>query len=401
MGVSPETDYGLEGFGTSASKLFAAVMEQSPDHIYIKDTASRFIAISRAMARDFGLDSPKDAIGKTDFDIFTEEHARQAYEDEQEILRTGTPILNKVEKETWEDGHVTWVSSTKAPLFLGSGKIVGLIGISRDVTSEHEAQQALEANERKLKQRDVHIRRDLRSARHVQQVFIPGDIPKVPGLKLALRLLPMEEVGGDIITFPVGQRHGLLFFLGDVTGHGVTAALFTLLVKYLTDRQGEGYDGSPQHFLKQINGGLIGRIPDGFVAGLCGHLLPRPNGGATLLASNAGHPEFIHYQKATDRAELVKLPMGNVLGLPLEAGSPDTSYELEPGDRLLFFTDGIIEMPNSKGGEFGHNRTVAALANCSKLPLEEAADRLITEARAFSGGGKPKDDLSLLLIEIE
>ncbi|WOO39404.1 SpoIIE family protein phosphatase [Rubellicoccus peritrichatus] len=392
--------FGVEGYGASGAQLFHAIMEQSPDHIYIKDMQSRFIAVSRKMANHFGLDSMDDAVGKTDADFFSEEHATQALMDEQEILRTGKPMLGKEEKETWEDGHVTWVSTTKAPICLNSGKIVGLIGISRNVTAEHEAREAVARSEQKLRVWEERISRDLRSASHVQKVFIPGDIPDFPGVDVALKLEPMDEVGGDIITFPESPPHGLLFFLGDVTGHGVTAALFTLLVKYLTDQRGGEFNGNLKHFLECLNEGLVGRIPDGFVAGLCGQITKseKRDGSFVFTASNAGHREFIHYHADSCSAELVHLPLGNVLGLPLDAGSEDASYSIKPGDRLLFFTDGIVEMQNENGEEFGYLRVAKTLEGLANLPGKQAIDSIVAQSRAFSGNRKATDDVSLLLL---
>lgn len=77
-----------------------ALMKETPDHIYFKDLASRFVRANRAMAKSFGVADPEDLVGKTDFDVFTENHARQAYEDEQEILRTGLPKADIEEAET-------------------------------------------------------------------------------------------------------------------------------------------------------------------------------------------------------------------------------------------------------------------------------------------------------------
>src|SRR5262245_33095139 len=95
--------------------LLHTLMDNLPDNIYFKDTASRFVRINQAPATCFGLSDPAQAIGKTDFDFFTEEHARQAYADEQEITRTGQPLVGKEEKETFLDGRVRWVSTTKMP----------------------------------------------------------------------------------------------------------------------------------------------------------------------------------------------------------------------------------------------------------------------------------------------
>ncbi|HHX63344.1 MAG TPA: PAS domain S-box protein, partial [Chloroflexi bacterium] len=124
--------------------LIDTLMEQVPDRIYFKDLRSRFIRINHAMARYFGLDSPDDAVGKTDFDFFTEEHARPAFEDEQRIIETGEPIVNKEEKEVLIDGRVSWALTTKLPLYDSDGKLMGTCGISRDITERKEISRKLQ-----------------------------------------------------------------------------------------------------------------------------------------------------------------------------------------------------------------------------------------------------------------
>ena len=128
--------------------LMTALMNNIPDHIYFKDSESRFIRISNAHALSFGLTDPRQVIGKTDFDFFSEEHARQAYEDEQKIIRTGQPISME-EKQTWTDRPDTWVSTTKMPLRDKTQKIIGTFGISKDITVQKKAEETL-SNERAL-----------------------------------------------------------------------------------------------------------------------------------------------------------------------------------------------------------------------------------------------------------
>ncbi len=82
-------------------------------------------------------------MGKTDFDFFTEEHARPAWDDEQAVMESGQPVVGKEEKETWGGGHVTWVSTTKMPFRDKDGRVVGTFGISRDITERKQAEAAL------------------------------------------------------------------------------------------------------------------------------------------------------------------------------------------------------------------------------------------------------------------
>ena len=125
--------------------LLKTFMDNTPDHIYFKDRESRFIRINKAQTNLFHLSDAQEAIGKTDAEFFTGEHAQQAYADEQKVIRTGEPMAAKEEKETWPSGEETWVSTTKAPLFDRSGQIIGTFGISRDITERVRAQEELQA----------------------------------------------------------------------------------------------------------------------------------------------------------------------------------------------------------------------------------------------------------------
>ena len=128
--------------------LVNTLMNNVPDHIYFKDTDSRFIRINRALAAYFGLSDPAQAVGKTDFDFFTEEHAQQAYADEQEVMIYGQPLVGKEEKETWPEGRETWVSTTKVPLRDKEGKIIGTFGISRDITERKRVEERIRLRDR-------------------------------------------------------------------------------------------------------------------------------------------------------------------------------------------------------------------------------------------------------------
>ena len=127
--------------------LLHTMMDNLPHSIYFKDESSRFIRINRALARLFGIADPSQAVGKTDADFFSGEHAAQALADEQEIIRTGRPVIDKEEKETWPDGHVTWALSTKMPLHDAGGRIAGTFGVSRDITEQRRAEEAMRASE--------------------------------------------------------------------------------------------------------------------------------------------------------------------------------------------------------------------------------------------------------------
>lgn len=135
----------------SEQNLLKQLLDNIPDAIYFKDKQSRFIKVSKTMNQMYGFPNPNEILGKTDFDLFTKEHAQPAYDDEQAIIRTGKPIIGKLEKETLPDGRINYVSTTKIPLCDTHDQIIGTMGMSRLVTELIEAQDQLEREGRLLK----------------------------------------------------------------------------------------------------------------------------------------------------------------------------------------------------------------------------------------------------------
>jgi len=128
--------------------LLSALMENIPDHIYFKDLESRFVLNNRAHARLFGCDDPQELIGRTEFDFRAPEHAQKSYSDEQHIIRSGKPVIDKVEKEAWPGRADTWVSTTKMALRDRDGNVIGTFGVSRDITERKCVEEALQQSEK-------------------------------------------------------------------------------------------------------------------------------------------------------------------------------------------------------------------------------------------------------------
>jgi PAS domain S-box-containing protein len=119
--------------------LLATLMDNLPYTFYFKDLDSRFVAVSRTCSENHGRKDPTQMIGLTDRDLFSSEHAEGALADELEIIRTGKPIIDYEEKETWPDREDTWASTTKMPWRDTQGNIIGTFGISQDITEKKRA----------------------------------------------------------------------------------------------------------------------------------------------------------------------------------------------------------------------------------------------------------------------
>lgn len=115
-------------------KLYNSLFDQIPDTLYFKDEECRFVKINKAQANALGVKHQEDAIGLTDFNFFNQEHAEKAFFDEKNIIRTGKIIINKEEKIQKGNGKWFWVTATKVPIKNEQGKIVGIGGISRDIS---------------------------------------------------------------------------------------------------------------------------------------------------------------------------------------------------------------------------------------------------------------------------
>jgi two-component system sensor histidine kinase/response regulator len=123
--------------------LFYTLINSMPDWIYIKDRESRFILSNQHMARSHGISGPEEMTGKTDFDYYPEELARSFYTDEQAIMKSGRPIVNKEERLAGTGNSQVVLSTTKIPVRNRAGKVVGIVGIGRDITRQKQVEERL------------------------------------------------------------------------------------------------------------------------------------------------------------------------------------------------------------------------------------------------------------------
>ncbi|MGZ0655894.1 PP2C family protein-serine/threonine phosphatase [Coraliomargarita sp. W4R72] len=380
---------------SSFQRLFETILEQVADRIYIKDTKGRFVFVSDALAHAHGHLQRSDLEGMSDFDFYDKEIADSFYAEEQEILRTNKPVVNRVEKEVWlEGGRLTWVSVSKVPLRLDSGEAVGILGISRDVTE----QQLMKAQ---LQQANETMLDDYNSAERVQNVMIPGRIPEVSGVELGYVWKPMGAVGGDIINFPRNPNNDLLFFMGDVCGHGVQAAFYTVLLKYMTAQAAVDYQHSPSDFLDVVNGQISSQLRGGFITGIAGHFETlAADDQCRLHVSHTGHPHLLVLRAESRHVESIALPNSMVMGLPGGTAAETVAVELSGGDRVYTFTDGVVEAENDEGQQLGFKRLESLIESSAGLPLQESLEAVYLQVSQYSEHTGQQDDITLLAFEI-
>ena len=136
----PDRSGRLDPESFDEGQLLHTLIDNMPDHIYIKDRSSKFILANQTIANTHGLKSGSDMIGKSDHDYYPKELADKYYLNEQEIIRTGIPLIGIEEKALNDKGEEVYLSTTKIPFRDRKGRIAGIVGIGRDITLRREAE---------------------------------------------------------------------------------------------------------------------------------------------------------------------------------------------------------------------------------------------------------------------
>lgn len=388
------------------STLMDHLMNHIRDNIYFKDRQGRFILINKEGAKRAGCKGPGDLIGKTDLDIFTEEHSREAFEDELKIIETGEPLYGKEEKETWEDGHETWVSTSKLPLRDDEGKIVGTFGISRDITEHKEAELRASRYAEENRRLCDEMQSDIQMASELQKTFLPRTYPVFPAgaawTESAARFChyyhSSGSVGGDFCSVRKLSETEAGILLCDASGHGVRSALVTALLRAIVEEISLKKK-NPAHFLDHMNAVLKPIIQQGdndLYPTACYMVLNTETG--TLSYAIAGHPTPILLNAETEEAEWLT-ESADLIG-PALAQNFDSKYQLferslNPNDAIILYTKGLHEVNDPNGETFGKQRLMELANKYRHLLMRDMFPKLIDEISAFSGNQTVKADICM------
>jgi sigma-B regulation protein RsbU (phosphoserine phosphatase) len=392
--------------------LLMALMDHIPDLIYFKDREGRFISVNQAMLRFFNVTDQEAILGRTDFDFFLPMLAQPAFNDEQWIIATGQPIVGKLEREDLTDGRVAWVSTTKVPMRDDQGNIIGICGISRDVTEEHAKAEQLEQYAKALAQKQSQANEELILARQVQQAMLPQGYLSVPrgaseeesALRLAYRYLPEAMVGGDFFTVtPVSDTQvGVL--ICDVMGHGIPAALITAVQRALVEEL-QTVAADPDLFLSELNARLhhfFDPLPSSmFVTGL--YLVIDASTGVIRFA-NAGHPHPLCVSRARNKVRILGAePLQPPFALGVMADSVYAVEEdrVEPGDLIFLYTDGLFDVGEGRELSYDDPLFLEMVQACAPQKGGAFLDAVLEQARHLSGQNTFPDDVCLLALEVE
>lgn len=393
--------------------LLTSLMDHLPDNIYFKDRENRFIAANQATLERFGQPDLFSIIGKSDLDLFTPEHAQRAMEDERRIMETGQPLVDVIEKETWPDGHETWVSTTKLPLRDGRGQIIGTFGLSRDITARKLAEEQLARFTEELRAKNETLEQDLEMARELQNAMLPQTYPQflpdaANGDESAVHFYhfyhPSMAVSGDFFDVLKISDDVAGLFICDVMGHGVRAALVAATVRALVGELRYTWN-DPSEFLAQLNRALRGTLKNtGISLFASAFYVVADLARGELRYANAGHPHPLRVSHSANTAKPAALNGGKpgpALGIFDDAQYVNCRTKLSLHDVILVFTDGLLEVEGADGELYDYPQLLRAVRARSEWPTEALCRGLIEEVQQFSANQEFTDDVCLVAMEID
>ncbi len=376
--------------------LLDQLLSSYPDLIYVKDSESRLTMFNKAYAAKHAWTTQEQGIGKTDFDFFSDEHARQAYKDEQRIMATGEPLIGVEEKETWSDGHVTWCSTTKIPLYDDQGKITGILGMTRDITAMKEAKLRAEHYALQIRAIKELMEEDARMAGSFQRglsfsdypVFPEGVAPEQGCVEFLHHFHQSSVVSGDYFSIRRLSENKVAILLCDILGAGARAALGAALIRGIM-QEIEPLADDPSAYLGRMNELLYPLLhpdPDRLLLNVtaCYMVLDVSTGLARVVS--AAHPLPLHFRKGQPVKWLFENLVLRGPALAERQGSRYNTIEcrLMADDAVVLFTNGLFSVANAQGQTFSEKQLLGASQELTGASLDGIFKGMEDAALSFS-----------------
>ena len=379
--------------------LFQTMMEHLDEYIYFKDSDSRFLAVSQYLTTKCGKTSPDQVLGLSDFDLFDQEHAQEAYIDERKIA---TGELNELYKEEkiLKNGKIVWVASRKLPLHTRSNYLAGSFGLSRDITEAKDLHEKLEQNLERMQA-------ELVLARNLQDTLIQQRAPTFLNaegcstLEIATKYIPSFHLSGDFFSIVKTNENGAAILVADVMGHGVRAAMVTAMIQ-IAVHQLRDYASQPAEFMTRLNDMMQRTIqPSGqpmFATAAYSYINLEAK-RLTHVQAGARHGIHVPAEPSQMATIFSGAPIGPALGLLPDTQYAEASILLESQDEIILYTDGIVEAAIGDE-EYSEARLTDFLMQHRRDQLPEMMDALLQSVQAFTHTKELEDDVCLIALRI-
>jgi PAS domain S-box-containing protein len=307
-----------------------------------------------------------------------------------------------------KDGTPFWNRLSITPVRDETGRTTHFIGIQTDVTVRRRAEDSLRAANEQLEQANETLRRDLTAAAAIQQTLLPGELPQAEGFRFAWRFRPCRELAGDTLNItPLDKRHVGIYVL-DVSGHGAASALQSFSLSQTLGRRREysflyrpGATGGryricpPQEVLRRLNRTFPMDMQTGMYFTMLYGVLDLQSGVFTF--ASAGHPGPVLARRGQP-PQVVQVE-GFPIGVTETAEYRSQKVQLQAGDKLILYTDGVVEALSSRDLPFGQDRFLRTITKTDNESLEACLDVVMTTLEHWSCHVNLRDDVSLVGVE--
>jgi serine phosphatase RsbU (regulator of sigma subunit) len=246
-----------------------------------------------------------------------------------------------------------------------------------------------------LYERNLLLKKELEIAKRVQQFIIPKDFSQISYPTVSGRYLPIEDIGGDFFDCYQIPDDKYGFLIADVTGHGIPAALVMAMAKMMFNVYATRFSSTSKLFAS-INSQLHGLLLDTQYVTAFFIIYDRKKN--TINYTNAGHTRALYY-RALKKKVIALDTKGFFIGITEDPDYEEKMLAVEPGDKLLLYTDGITEIKNDEGNEFGEQRLAQFIVNHSISKGEDFCNSLLEEVKSFTSLENRVDDIAFLHID--
>jgi sigma-B regulation protein RsbU (phosphoserine phosphatase) len=393
---------------------YYSIFDHLVEGIFRTTMDGHYLLANVALARIYGYDSPMDLIANIK-DIASRLYVEPNRRDEFVRLMQETDTLSGFESKIYrKDGSIIWISENCRAVRDAQGKLLYYEGTVEDITERKHAEEQirratgeLSRSREELRAKNTLMEENLRTAREIQLTMLPQQYPSFPhdvppeqsAFQFVHRYQPAESVSGDFFSITPISDTEVGVFICDVTGHGIRAALVTAMIRALSEEL-KHFARDPGNFLRKLNYDLCSILKNtGSPMLTTAFYAVADYKARTLRFANAGHPKPLLVRRSLGQVE----PLANAggrgqpaLGLFEEPPYDTTEIQIEPGDFLMLFTDGLYEVQGQHEELYSQQRLMLDVKNLITHPSGILFDELLTAIRAFAVSGEFDDDVCLI-----
>jgi len=380
----------------ASERLFRTIFENAQIGISVVNISAQQYHTNRALHEMLGCTS-EDLSSVEKWDLMVHPDEREAG-----AKRYAELVAGKLDRDEWEqrfvrpDGRLVIANGQFSVLRDATGRALYVLNLSEDITERRRAEKELREAHETLAQQLLAINNELELARQTQLSILPKDTPRLPGLEIAARYMPMSAVAGDFYDFVMVDEKHVGILIADVSGHGLSAALVASMLKSALPAQ-LPHASDPARVLSGLNQALFGKFEAHYVTAAYVFVDMANN---TVSYAGAAHPPLLWWHANTQHASEC-LENGLMLGPFRDSTYSAMTFALEKGDEIILVTDGILEARDSSGDQFGMDRLRTTIESNHALSANAFADALLAGLSTWSEttiGPGQTDDITLIVL---